>query len=174
MFLPMPLAGAWVNRWTFSHFLFSSHLQIFVPTRPRKAQVFVSLRYIKCHGGHGSLAVCAILFTLPLGCMSNFPLGCMSNLLLGYKSNLPLGCKSNLPLVFISKLLFGCKSKLLFGCKSKLLYGCISKLLFGCKFKLQLGCKSKLRYKFKIIPSTLQAQRALQVDKGHQLVAEGH
>ena len=52
MFLPTPLAVVWVNRLTFSSPPFpSSHLQL-----------FVSLRYRKCCGGHGSLAVYAILF----------------------------------------------------------------------------------------------------------------
>ena len=52
-FLPMPLAGAWVNRWTFS------------PPPPLSPslsllsafQLFVSVRYRKRCGGHGSLAV---------------------------------------------------------------------------------------------------------------------
>ena len=43
----------WVNWWTFSPFPLSSHLQL-----------FVSVRYIKCCGGHGSLAVYAILFDI--------------------------------------------------------------------------------------------------------------
>ena len=43
----MPLAIAWVNILTFSHH-----------------HIFVSLRYRKCHGGHGSLAVYAILFLI--------------------------------------------------------------------------------------------------------------
>ena len=49
-FLPMPIAGAWVNRWTFS------------PPPPLSPslsllsafQLFVSVRYRKHHGGHGS------------------------------------------------------------------------------------------------------------------------
>ena len=79
-FLPMPLAVAWVFRLTFSPSSSSSpspspsHLQLcsypaeksscFVPTQPRKTQVFVSVRYRKRCGGPGSLAVYAILFTL--------------------------------------------------------------------------------------------------------------
>ena len=71
IFLPMPLAGAWVNRWTFSP-PFPSHLQIFVPTQLKNAQVlflpgreklkFFFCWYRKRHGGCGSLAVYAILF----------------------------------------------------------------------------------------------------------------
>ena len=77
-----PPRGAWVFRWTFSppspppfSSSFSSippnfysyqaeKSSSFVPTQPRKAQVFVSLRYRKRRGGSGSLAVYAILFCL--------------------------------------------------------------------------------------------------------------
>ena len=72
LFLSTPLAVAWVFRLTFSPLspslsLFSDFQlcsypaeksSSFVPTRPRKAQVFVSVRYIKHCGG----AVYAILF----------------------------------------------------------------------------------------------------------------
>ena len=64
--------GVWVFRWTFSPPL-SSHLQLFIPTRPKKAQVlFLSgrekLKFLfllgteNAVGGCGSLAVYAIVF----------------------------------------------------------------------------------------------------------------
>ena len=50
VFLPTPLAVAWVNRWTF-----------YSPPPPPPPsshhQLFVSLRYSKLHGGPGSFAV---------------------------------------------------------------------------------------------------------------------
>ena len=66
--LPMPLTVAWVNRLTFS------------PSSPSSSspsphhQLFVSLRYRKCHGGGAWVLRCdAILFTLSPGCKSKLP-----------------------------------------------------------------------------------------------------
>ena len=50
-FLPMPLAVAWVNRWTFSS-----------PPSPSHHQLFVFLRYRKCCGGEWVFCCDAILF----------------------------------------------------------------------------------------------------------------
>ena len=63
-FLPTPLAGAWVNRWTFS-FPFPSHLQL-----------FVSVSYRKCRGGAWvfgcvcHLVVLCSFFMPPTFCLS--------------------------------------------------------------------------------------------------------
>ena len=60
IFLPTPLAGAWVNRWTFSPPpLLLSHLQIFVSLRYRTFMLGTE----NAVGGHGSLTVYAILFS---------------------------------------------------------------------------------------------------------------
>ena len=55
LFLPTPLAGAWVNRWTF--FPLPSHLQRFVSVRDRTFLLGTE----NAMGGCGSLAVYAIL-----------------------------------------------------------------------------------------------------------------
>ena len=76
-FLPMPLAGAWVNRWTcsppppFSNLQLMQRQHICVPTWPKKAQVLFLTGQEKhkfLWGGRGSLAVYAILFFLHLSC----------------------------------------------------------------------------------------------------------
>ena len=88
VFLPMrPLRGAWVNRWTFSPpppLSLLSNLQLFVPTRPKKAQVFVSLRYRKRREGGqhmgfslsmGScflIVLCFVIFYVVLFCVDFF------------------------------------------------------------------------------------------------------
>ena len=60
LFLPTPLAVVWVNRLTFSSSSSSSSSPS--PPSPSSHLQLVSLRYRKCRGGRGSLAVYAILF----------------------------------------------------------------------------------------------------------------
>ena len=90
VFLPMcPPRGAWVNRWTFSPpppppLSLLSNLQLFVPTGPKKAQVFVSLRYRKRREGGqhmgfslsmGScflIVLCFVIFYVVLFCVEFF------------------------------------------------------------------------------------------------------
>ena len=62
MFLPMPLAVAWVFRLTFSPPPPSSPSP--PPPPSSHFQLFVSVSYIKCRGGHRSMAVYAILLSL--------------------------------------------------------------------------------------------------------------
>ena len=79
-FLPMPLAGAWVNRLTFSSSLsLPSHLKtfLFLPGRKKlkfvflpvreKLKFFVSLKYRQRHGGAWVFGcVCHLVFTTGL------------------------------------------------------------------------------------------------------------